>query len=144
MTKRTTIRQLKHGDPMPAGEPRRYANRDGYIRLRWKVGPYAYVEAYEHRVVAGLDAPAVHHRNRQTGDNSPDNLAAVTHLDHAAEHSRIDAPEAAALYAEGWSLIRLAKRYGVGNPTIMRFLKRRGVKMRSLSEAWQFRPRATA
>ena len=79
-------------------------------------------------------------RHKQpTDDNSCSNLKPVSVLEHRAEHSRINLEEAARLYSEGWSLPRLAEKYGVGNSTVLRFLRRRGVRIRSLSEAWKFR-----
>src|SRR5581483_6189066 len=60
------IRYLRPGDPIPEGEPRRYSTPKGYVRLRWKVGPYEYVEAWEHRVLVGNpDGHQVHHVNHQ-------------------------------------------------------------------------------
>ena len=138
-TKPTTIRQLQPGDPVPTGEPRRYANKKGYVRLRWKVAPYEYIEVYEHRLVVGLPPGHVHHKNEVKGDNRGDNLRRVTRLEHGEEHSRINFTEAAALYESGWSLPQLSDRYGVHNSSVMRFLKKRGVQMRTLSESWRFR-----
>lgn len=138
------IRQLRPGEVVPTGEPRRYRSSHGYIRLRWRVAPNELVEAYEHRIVAGTMAPEVHHRNGLKDDNRPENLVSLSTLEHAAEHSSVDYVEASQLYRDGWSLPMLAKRYGVGNVTIMRSLKLRGVQMRTLKEAckaaWQ-RPR---
>lgn len=136
---RTKIRQLRRGEPIPEGQPARYRSDKGYIRLRWKVGVYSYVETYEHRIVSGFVGEHTHHKNEVKDDNRRENLAPLSRLEHAAEHSRVDFKEAAALYASGWSLPRLAKKYGVGNVTVMRFLKRRGVKMRTLTEAWKVR-----
>jgi hypothetical protein len=134
-----SIRRLSDRESLPAGTPSRYKAANGYIVLRWKVGIRSYVEALEHRVVAGRAAPHVHHKNRKRDDNDKENLAPLTSLDHGAAHSRIDFNEASRLYHEGWSLSLLAVRYGVGNVTVLRFLKRRGVKMRTLSESWKFR-----
>lgn len=130
------IRQLRAGDAVPTGEPARYQSKGGYVRLRWKVGVYDYVEVYEHRIVAGLVSRQVHHKNENKADNSLDNLKPVSTLEHGAEHSRVDMVEAAAFYAAGWSLPRLAARYGVGHVSLMRSLKRRGVVMRTLTQAW--------
>lgn len=137
--RQTVIRQLQPGDAVPAGEAKRYRAGSGYIRLRWKVGVYEYVETYEHRLVAGIDSEQVHHKNRRKDDNSRDNLAPLTQLDHSSAHSRVDLTEAASLYLSGWSLKRLGLKYGIGHISIMRSLKRRGVKMRTLSESWKFR-----
>lgn len=133
------IRQLRIGDAIPLGVPARYPSKRGYVRLRWKVGVYEYVEVYEHRIVAGLVSRHVHHKNEDKSDNSPDNLKPVSTLEHGAEHSKIDMAEAARLYAQGWSLPQLGRRYSVGNASVMRSLKLRGVRMRTLAEAWHFR-----
>lgn len=85
----STIRQLQRGEAVPTSTPRRYPNRDGYIRLRWKVGIQQYVEVYEHRVVDGIvtDAEHVHHDNLVRHDNEPGNLVELT----ADEHNQLHA-----------------------------------------------------
>lgn len=133
------LRRLRDDEPVPNSQPRRFKTRDGYWLLRWKVGVKSYVEALEHRVVAGRELPHVHHKNRQRDDNRPENLQPITPLDHGAEHALVNFSEAAQLYIEGWSLPRLARRYGVGNVTVMRGLKRRGVQMRTVKESWVIR-----
>jgi DNA-binding transcriptional regulator LsrR (DeoR family) len=51
--------------------------------------------------------------------------------------------EACLLYPEGWSLARLAERYGVDDMTVRRYLLLAGVVMRSPHERckWLIRPR---
>jgi len=44
--RRSTVRTLRADEPDPDGEPRRYP-LGPYVRLRWKVAPYTYVERYE-------------------------------------------------------------------------------------------------
>lgn len=90
-----SIRTLKQGDPIPAGEPRRYLNDAGYVRLRWKVGVEQYVEVYEHRLVMGMppDDLHVHHRNRDRQDNRPENLEVLTWGEHRQRHLGEDRPE---------------------------------------------------
>lgn len=99
-----SVRALRHGDAIPKGEPRRYLNDAGYIRLRWLVGVDEYVEAYEHRVVMGLPPEdlEVHHKNRRRDDNRPKNLLLLTKSEHALLHQREDAEKhAATLRARG-------------------------------------------
>lgn len=80
------IRTLRPGDPVPAGEPRRYLSRDGYMRLRWLVGPDQYVEVYEHRLVAGLPEGHVHHKDHNKLNNDPANLEVLDIVEHARHH----------------------------------------------------------
>lgn len=84
------IRSLRPDEPLPEGEPRRYRSAEGYVRLRWRVGPDRYVEEYEHRVVAGRPHPRfdVHHLNGDKADNRPENLEVVERGEHAARHGR--------------------------------------------------------
>jgi hypothetical protein len=83
----TSIRQLKPGEPMPDGEPRRYTSDSrGYVRLRWKVGKGEYVETYEHRLVAGIPDADVHHRDGRKGNNDSGNLSPLSKTEHAREH----------------------------------------------------------
>lgn len=83
----TKIRQLKPGEPVPDGEPRRYtSDRRGYVRLRWRVGKGEYVETYEHRLIAGLPDADVHHRDEQKDNNDPGNLEVLSKAEHAREH----------------------------------------------------------
>lgn len=138
---RQSIRRLRDDEPLPSGEPERYKAGSGYVVLRWKVGVRSYVECLEHRAVAGRHLPEVHHRNRMRDDNRPENLLPVTTLEHGEQHSTIKFDEAARLYASGWSLVALARRYGVHYVSVLRFLKKRGVAIRTPWETRRLRER---
>lgn len=127
------IRSLKPGEPIPEGEPRRYIEGRGYVRLRWKVGPYAYVETYEHRIVDGRTTAAehVHHRNENHGDNAPENLVNLTAAQHREEHRRIDHDLAAKMYREGSSTVQIGNLLGCHPSHVSRLLRSAGVTMRS-------------
>lgn len=76
---------------VPSGEPRRYLNHRGYVRLRWLIGPQTYAEAYEHRLVMGLPPRHmhVHHINGDKLDNRRENLVVLT----ASEHQKLHAAD---------------------------------------------------
>lgn len=130
------IRSLRPGESPPPTEPKRYPNSSGYIRLRWRVGPGEYVEAYEHRVIAGEPVGQVHHRDHDKTNNDPSNLEVLTPADHARlHHMRHDADEMVRLYADGMSTPQVAAVLGCDAATVYRALVRNGVKPRSLSES---------
>jgi hypothetical protein len=87
----TSTRTLKHGDPTPAGQPSRYLNDRGYVRLRWLVGSASYIEVYEHRLVMGLPPREleVHHINHVKTDNRRENLVVLTKIEHAKLHAAL-------------------------------------------------------
>lgn len=89
-----SITQLPPGAPLPDGMPRRYRAHNGYIRLRWYLGPGRYVETYEHRVEGDhvTTAEHVHHINHDKSDNSPANLRYLTAEEHAEHHRAHPAP----------------------------------------------------
>lgn len=127
------IRQLKPGERVPDGEPKRYRSGHGYIRLRWKVGVRSYVEVYEHRVIDGrvTVAEQVHHENRRRDDNRPENLHQLTAEDHQREHESPVADEVVRRYAEGESILSIAGAVDRDGSSVFRILQRRGVKFRT-------------
>jgi hypothetical protein len=103
---RRTVRQLTAGEPDPPGEPRRYEESRGYVRLRWKVGTGEYVERYERDEGGKL---------RRT---------------QPSRAKRIDAERAAALYADGLTLPEVAAHLGCDHGALSRVLRRHGVTAR--------------
>jgi Mor family transcriptional regulator len=136
---KTTIRQLKPGEPLPPGPPKRYKAGHGYIRLRWKIAPRQYVETYEHRLDGDhvTTAEHVHHKNRRRDDNRPDNLkplSAAEHAEHHTEEYHRRAHRMAKLYEEGWSTVELSRKFRISTTCVYRRLVDVGVTMRSAEE----------
>jgi len=80
------IRQLKAGQPVPAGARRvgTYRNADGYDRVRYQTGLRRYVEQYAHRAAARPSGDQeVHHRDGNPGNNARANLANLSPSRHA-------------------------------------------------------------
>lgn len=133
---RKRIRSLGPDEPVPSSEPRRYPSGHGYVRLRWRLGPGEYVEAYEHRVVTGRPDHHVHHLDGDKTNNDPSNLRPMDSRDHARLHSsQFDVHEMAELYRQGLSTPQVARRLGCDAATVYRGLQRAGVTPRSLSES---------
>jgi predicted transcriptional regulator len=130
------IRTLRPGESAPTSEPRRYKSADGYMRLRWLVGPQQYVECYEHRLVAGMPSESmeVHHLNGIRDDNRPENLAVLTPEEHQAQHAPSWVEDAVALYEAGWSTTDIAKMLRLDPSVVYRSLALRGVRFRTQAD----------
>ena len=130
------IRRLAPGEPLPAGTPRRYKNRAGYVRLRWKVGKDEYLETYEHRVVDATvtTAPHVHHRNHIRDDNNPSNLEPITEREHARRHRVLDHDLICDLYRAGRTTTAISSVVGCNSATVSRILAASGVRARTQSD----------
>ena len=136
--------RLRAGDLIPDWPPRhRYQQLNGYVRLVWNVAPKFTIIAAEHRVVAGLPAVDVHHRNKNKADNDPANLEPLSKIDHARMHhpsAYWNISEGARLYADGLSLRQLASRFGVGYASVKERLKKHNIPLRSRLEGLRLHP----
>jgi len=127
------IREMVSGAAVPPGQPGRYPDRAGYVRLRWRVGACEYVECREHRFIHGLPVGQhVHHLNGIKHDNRPENLEQMPPGDHARLHhpSRFDQAEIARLYRSGLTMQQIAEQFGTHSGRISRVLKAAGVQAR--------------
>jgi len=135
ITRKSTITSVQPGCHVPLWPARRYKSGHGYIRLRWKLRPNVYVEAYEHRVCDGVVRLGVtHHINGNKSDNKKGNLSEMSnpcHVEHhAAIRRRYDINKAAEMYRSGMSLTALGRVFSVHPVSVMRALKKVGVVMR--------------
>lgn len=126
------IRQLKAGDLIPEGEPKKYKNQKGYIRLRWKVGINQYVEVYEHRVFDGRVTAHqhVHHKDGNPSNNSSENLTPLNTSDHRKEHRKIDYDAVTLLYNKGLSTPEISLITGWDASSIWRAIDKSGIPKR--------------
>ncbi len=137
MAHKNRIRRLPPGSPIPNDEPRIYPTSDGYRVWRWKVGPYTYVEALEHRISEGrvTTAQNVHHRNHDRSDNTSTNLQGISAAEHSRYHNtKIDYEAAWSLYQTGLGTIEVGKRFGVHAATLSRGFRSRGWTLRGTWE----------
>jgi hypothetical protein len=123
-----TIRQLRQGEPVPVGTPKRYQNAAGYTRLRWRLSDGNHVEVYEHRLVAdALNGEHVHHRNGVKSDNRPENLEVLSPSAHGHAHQEVVDSEVERLYLSGLSIPEIKQLTGWDTGVLSRSLKRSGV-----------------
>lgn len=132
---RKSIRRLAPGESIPSGTPKRYKNAAGYTILRWRVGRCSYVDAFEHRVVAGMPhGKHVHHVNGQKSDNRSENLLSQLPGEHAVLHGELrrsfNRERAAELYVGGMGCKAVARELGINHGTVSRVLRAAGVTMR--------------
>jgi hypothetical protein len=120
----------------------------GYVALYVPelAGPGRGPHVYEHRKIASeilgrplLKTEHVHHKNGNRQDNRPENLEVVTTRVHGQKHTAWDVVEAAGLYAAGWSVVALGRRYQQNPTNILRRLRNFGVTFRTPSEAARLR-----
>jgi hypothetical protein len=114
--RRATIRQITTLDQVPPFPPRRYRSSHGYIRLRWRIGPWTYLECYEHRLAAGFPPPA---------------------------RPAIDDAVVARHYATGLSTGQIARLLGATPAGVWRSLRRSGTPIRSHTQAAALRRNPT-
>lgn len=127
MPPKKSYRQLQPGERLPDGEPKRYVSGAGYMRLRWKVAPYTYVEVYEHRVIAGVvSGEQVHHINGDKLDNRPENLQCVSNPEHRRLHRKVSPEHLIELYDSGLSVTEVGKLCGLDGAHVSRSIRRYG------------------
>lgn len=107
--RRSVVRSLRAGEPDPPGEPKRYPLQ-AYIRLRWKVAPYTYVERYER-----------------------DASGAVLRTEPSIA-KKIDYDQMRDLYDYGFTLVEISSMTGWDAGALSRALRRRGKAMRTGSD----------
>lgn len=130
----TVSTMLPPGTKVPEGKPLRYVSSHGYVRLRWRVAPYRYVEQYEHRVRDGfvVTAEEVHHVNGDRSDNRPENLEYLTREEHHRVHKSTEwRATAVLLYSEGLSCVQVAREVRRDPSVVYRTLVSEGVSLRS-------------
>lgn len=125
-------RWLKAGDEVPNSKPTRYLSSAGYVTLQWKLQPGIFVRVYEHRLVAGLPSSDldVHHINGVKTDNRPENLQVLSRSSHAELAVGFDVDAAASAYLSGASFNDISRSVGIDATSVLRTLKRRGLKPR--------------
>lgn len=163
-TRAAKIRTLRPDESIPVGDPKRYTDGRGYVRLRWLVDVQTYVEEYEHRIVMGRPLGEVHHINGVKDDNRPENLVVLSKREHAELHEelakaadpdrgarrardrglerearttrqRLRVEAMAADYRDGMSTIDISAKYGVHSSNVSRALRAAGVRMRPAAVA---------
>ncbi len=105
-----SIRSLRPSESDPPGEPRKYKNRDGYTRLRWKIGKGEYVERYER-------------------DES-----GTLMRDRPPQRRFLDGDLIERLYAEGRPTTEIASLLDCDASHLSRVLRARGVEMRKTGD----------
>lgn len=84
--KRWSKRLKENGHPLSKPIGTRSTTHSGYIKVKCADGKWR----YEHRIVANApDDMHVHHVNRKTSDNTPDNLQVISNSEHGRLHHTI-------------------------------------------------------
>lgn len=136
--KRQTVRYLKPGESVPTDiEPIRIpwkGRNTTYVRLLWKVAPWTYVGAYEHRIHNGRIVDSgleVHHINGNGLDNRPENLEIVTPVQHRRIHQLTwDPAEGLMLYDSGFNTREVGLICGVSQRAVCEQFKQMGLPAR--------------
>jgi hypothetical protein len=132
------IRQLRRDEPDPEGEPRRY-QRGPSVLLRWKIGPYEYVERYDRdgqrpiaKRIDGDEAERLYRSGLSLLEIAAQIDADTGHLSRVLRQRRVpmrtmtdyattfDEREAARLYQAGHSLLAVTRKVGGENVKVVR------------------------
>lgn len=126
------------GRPSSGGHIRKYPRHNTSYRLISVTENGRRKQVFEHRLVMEqflgrklLPNEVIHHKDGNGLNNALENLELMTQAEHQNEHlmegTAWDVEEAEKLRAEGWTLARLAERYGVTWSAIHGAFKRRGI-----------------
>lgn len=126
------------GRPSSGGHIRKFPRHNTYYRLISVTENGKRKQVFEHRLVMEkhlgrklLPNEVIHHKDGDGLNNALENLELMEQSEHQNEHlmdgTSWDVEEAAKLRADGWTLEKIATKYGVTWGAIHAAFKRRGI-----------------